>query len=347
MCVIWGVKIIKSIKTPGILLIAMGWLLACSPKISGSPSVTTISSNPNYASIELWAAHPTKQDPSDSVPKPLQEGFEKDTTVDVFFIHPTSYTGKEMVEWNANLADEALNKKTDGSSILYQASAFNKYNVYAPRYRQAHIQSYYTTDTVNALKALDLAYGDVKAAFEYYLQNENHGRPIIIASHSQGTTHAKRLLKEYVEGKELQKKLVAAYIIGMAVEPDYFTVLEPCRDSLQTGCFLSWRTFRRGFEPDFAPSSRRSVVVNPLSWTTDTSYAPVSLHRGAVLTKFDRIEPAVDDAQVYKDLLWISRPKFPHSRLYKARNYHIGDINLFYLNVRENVDTRVAQYKQQ
>ena len=87
------------------------------------------------------------------------------------------------------------------------------------------------------------------------------------------------------------------------------------------------------------------MVVNPLTWTTDTSYAPVSFHKGAVLTKFNRVEPAVDDAQVYKDLLWISRPKFPHSRLYKAKNYHVGDINLFYLNVRENLDQRVAQFK--
>ena len=85
--------------------------------------------------------------------------------------------------------------------------------------------------------------------------------------------------------------------------------------------------------------------MNPLTWTTDTTYAPVSLHKGAVLKKFDRIEPAVDDAQVYKDLLWISRPKFKYSRFYKAQNYHVGDINLFYLNLRENLDQRVAQYR--
>jgi hypothetical protein len=45
----------------------------------------------------------------------------------------------------------------------------------------------------------------VKTAFLYYLQHYNNGRPIIIASHSQGATHGKRLLKEFFDGKELQK----------------------------------------------------------------------------------------------------------------------------------------------
>ena len=33
-----------------------------------------------------------------------------------------------------------------------------------------------------------------KAAFQYYLEHYNNGRPFIIASHSQGTYHAKRLI---------------------------------------------------------------------------------------------------------------------------------------------------------
>ena len=53
---------------------------------------------------------------------------------------------------------------------------------------------------------------DVKAAFQYYLEHYNNGRPIIIASHSQGTTHAKRLLKEFFDGTALQHQLVAAYL---------------------------------------------------------------------------------------------------------------------------------------
>src|SRR5512139_1181819 len=89
--------------------------------------------------------------------------------------------------------------------------------IYAPRFREAHISNYFTKDTIAALKAFDLAFQDVKKAFEYYLNNYNHGRPIIIASHSQGTTHALRLLKEYFEDKPLYNQLVAAYLVGMPI----------------------------------------------------------------------------------------------------------------------------------
>ena len=58
-----------------------------------------------------------------------------------------------------------------------------------------HIHSY--TDTVNGYKAYDLAYNDILNAFKYFISNiktDNY----IIASHSQGTNHAKRLINEYI-----------------------------------------------------------------------------------------------------------------------------------------------------
>ena len=300
----------------------------------------------DYSHLENWAAHPGKKDPSDNVPSPIRDEFIRDTSVDVFFVHPTTYTTGKAEDWNANLEDEELNSKTDRSTIQLQASVFNEFNVYSPRYRQAHSQSYFTRDTIAAGKALLFAYEDVKAAFMFYLKHLNKGKPVIIASHSQGTTHTKMLLKEFFEGKPLQDKLVAAYLIGIPLEPGYFSKLKPCSDSLQTGCFVGWRTFRKGFEPDYDPRMRQSIVTNPLTWTNDTVYAPVELHKGAVLRNFNKLFPAVNDAVVHKDLLWVSRPKFPGSRLYRSRNYHIGDINLFYINIRENLRQRVNQYKQ-
>ena len=40
----------------------------------------------------------------------------------------------------------------------------------------------------------------MKQAFQYFLENFSKGRPFIIASHSQGTHHAIRLLKEEIDG---------------------------------------------------------------------------------------------------------------------------------------------------
>lgn len=105
--------------------------------------------------------------------------------VDVFFLHPTTMTSREDTGWNARIDNAGINAKTDYTSILYQASAFNQCRIFAPRYRQAHIRSYYTTDKTAAQAAFDLAYYDIKESFIYYIEHYNQGRPIIIASHSQ------------------------------------------------------------------------------------------------------------------------------------------------------------------
>ena len=68
--------------------------------------------------------------------------------------------------------------------------------------------------TTRPRAAFELAYSDVLRAFDYYLAHENHGRPFILASHSQGSLHALRLIQERLAGKPLQKQLVAAYLIG-------------------------------------------------------------------------------------------------------------------------------------
>ena len=97
---------------------------------------------PRYQNLNYWAAHPGKWDPSDSVPAPLKAEpmtiGRIDSSVDVFFLYPTSFTkNKDRHIANASIDDEYINAKTDYSSILYQASVFNEQcRVFAPRYRQ-------------------------------------------------------------------------------------------------------------------------------------------------------------------------------------------------------------------
>ncbi|MFT3980925.1 MAG: DUF3089 domain-containing protein [Ferruginibacter sp.] len=301
---------------------------------------------PDYSRLSDWAAHPWKWDPSDSVPKPLRKHFVKDSVVDIFFIHPTTLTNKKDSDANADIDDAALNHKTDYSAILYQASVFNEEaRVFAPRYRQAHYSNYFSKDSLRSTAAFELAYSDVKKAFEYYLAHYNGGRPIIIASHSQGTQHAGRLLKEFFEGKPLMNRLVCAYIIGMPVPEHYFSVLQPCRDSLSTGCFVGWRSFKKGYEgADYILEEKfNSIVINPLTWTSDAVYAPATFNKGTILTKFNKMGKGVD-AQVHHNILWTSKPKFFGSMFLKSKNYHIGDINLFYMNIREDVRRRIGLF---
>ncbi|MDE3212792.1 MAG: DUF3089 domain-containing protein [Bacteroidota bacterium] len=304
------------------------------------------SNRPDYSNPDYWAASPFKYDPSDNTPS---GGIDTSHAVeaDVFFIHPTTYTDPKMpMGWNADIDNEALNRKTDASTILYQASVFNRYaRVFAPRYRQANLKAFYTTDTLRAEAAFDTAYADVRNAFLYYLHHYNHGRPIIIASHSQGTLHAGRLLKEFFENKPLGKQLVCAYVIGLPVFVNYFHYLKPCEDSTQTGCFVSWRTFQQGYSaPYIKKETLKAYVTNPLTWNSDTILAPSCLNLGGVLRRFRKIIPGVVHARIHGNILWVNKPKFFGAIFLKTHNYHIADYNLFYENIRENTGARIRSF---
>ncbi len=333
-----------------LLLIAFITFSSCSNKYKAFRADYQFKSadgTPHYNDLNYWAAHPWKWDPSDSIPAPLKAEV-RDSTVDVFFLHPTTFTKKKFRRVaNARIDDDFINAKTDYSSMLYQASVFNKdCRVFAPRYRQAHIVNFFKKDKTTAAAAFELAYEDIKTAFEYYLKTWNKGRPFIIASHSQGSFLAERLLKDFIEGTTLKNKLVAAYLLGWPVPKDYFHSLKMCEDSLQTGCLCSWRTLKRGFVPFYLKKENgNSYVTNPLTWSTEEgNYAARNMNMGSVLINFNRVYPATTDARISNGLLYVRKPKFPWSFLYIKRNYHVADINLYYLNLRENIGRRIAMY---
>ena len=310
----------------------------------------TPATGPDYALDSCWAALPTHRDSADAVPlnSGLRDG-QATATADVFFIHPTTFYRPKG--WNADLSVNKLNRFTDRSTIRHQASAFNAAGrIYAPRYRQATLYSFFDEQTPNGQAALELAYADVKAAFQYYLAHYNQSRPIIIAGHSQGTAHATRLLHDFFDADpKLRRQLVAAYLIGFKVKPDEYQTIRPCADSLATGCFVAYNSVATGNDfPPFSPYA----VTNPLTWTLDTLMASAVLNRGGVSMDFKRIDPQVTDAKIHKGLLWITPPKpggYPrfllpgHPEL--RHSFHIADYSLFYMNIRENAQARVRAWQ--
>ena len=348
-------SMMKHTPTNLFVVIALSlFLSSCSnsyQKLAANYQINKATTRPDYNDVAYWAAHPAIHDPSDSVPAPLQASYEKDTAVDVFFIHPTTYLGAEKsFGMNANISDAFLAAKTDYSPVLYQGSLFNVAGrLYAPRYRQTHISAYYpatSADTTLAIAAFELAYQDVKTAFEYYLANENKGRPIIIASHSQGTTHGIRLVKEFFDDKPLQKQLVAAYLVGIPVNPKVYNAIKACDTPKQTGCICSWRTYKEGYTPAFIENEKFDVIVtNPLTFNKLIPNASWDANKGGVLTNFNKLAKGVAEAKLTDKVLWTAKPKIFGSFLVKNPNYHIGDYNLYYVNVRENVIERMKAYK--
>lgn len=343
-----------------IIIFILVLLASCSKKITAPLSVNRYDKDIriDYANFDNWAAHPSIKDFSDSLSKGISDMQPADSGVDIFFVHPTTYFDRNMIEndtvypfssvmWNASLNNDMVNHKTDETAILYQASIFNRAGrVFAPRYRQANYFAYFTSDTAGAVLAFNFAYRDVKQAFQYYLDHYNKGRPIVIASHSQGTTHAKRLLKEYFEDKPLMKQLVVAYLVGMPIETTYYKKIPVCATFDQTGCICSWRTVKEGYLTEFQKKEDfRVMITNPLSW--DTLTTPIDRHnnKGAILKNYNKIIQNTTGGRIYDNVLWVNKPRIFGSFLSKQKNYHIGDFNLFYMSVRKNVEDRINEYK--
>jgi hypothetical protein len=309
---------------------------------------STIPGEPNYADQAYWGALPDKKDLADRLPKRANvfDG-QENAKADVFYIYPTIFTGEPMdqYQWNADVNNKEFNTLVDNSAILNQCSAFNgSCKVYAPRYRQAHYSAFTTSDKVSAHKAMDLAYQDVKKAFEYYLENYNDGRPIVIAGHSQGTVHAQHLLKDFFDGKLLQNQLVEAYLIGMPIKKGSFETIEASNSPGETGGFVTWNTFQTGFYPSYYGNGlNEAVCTNPLTWKTDEKYASRELNTGGIGLKFKFVNNPVD-AQVKDGMLWINKPYVLGRMFIKTKIWHRADINLYWMNIRDNVALRVDNF---
>ncbi|MDZ4845553.1 MAG: DUF3089 domain-containing protein [Chitinophagales bacterium] len=298
---------------------------------------------PDYADEKNWSALPFRTDAADAIPK--SETWINDSLkeVDVFYVHPTIY--QKGKTWNADLGDKRLNKKVDEKPVHYQASVFNEScRVYAPRYRQAVVDVFYENKSTpdDSHKALEFAYSDIKRAFEYYIEHYNKGRPIIISSHSQGSVHARKLLQEFFDTTNLKNRLVAAYIVGMAINENMYSNLKICENENQTGCFVGWISYKTGHEPD-NKFFLGSQSVNPVSWSRDTAWVDKSKSLGTVVLNLNKKHAQSCYTQVTSNpgILWVNT-KAPLVRYMK--NMHIVDYNLFWYDIRANVKTRISAF---
>ena len=201
-----------------------------------------ISDPPNYELYKSWAVHPK----IDSNIFSELKSKDKKLPVDIFFIYPTMLSDKNDISWNANIYDTKTRNYILDSTIKYQSSAwYSTGNVYVPFYRQAHLRVFRESFWKNGgEQAYEMAYQDIKKAFEIFLKKYNKNRPIIIAGHSQGAGHAKRILQDFFDNKPLEKKLIAAYLIGTKITDKDFSSIKLMTNKNETGGFVTWNTYR-------------------------------------------------------------------------------------------------------
>ncbi|PLK28116.1 hypothetical protein C0V72_00775 [Porphyrobacter sp. TH134] len=286
----------------------------------------------------------------------------------VFFVHPTSYLNRS--NWNAPLANGG-DPEAERVARIYlrgMASPFNAASeIWAPRYRQATMGAF-LTDAPEGKQAVDAAYADVREAYRYFLSSVDPALPIVLAGHSQGALHLKRLLAEEVQGSPAAARLAAAYIIGwpVSVEHDLPVIgFPPCAVPAQTGCIISWSSFAEPADPALVleaygsapaldgdkPGRSAMLCTNPLTGMVGGA-APASANLGTLVPE-DSMEkgelvpglvPARCDA---RGLLLIGAPPEMGSYVLPGNNYHVYDLPLFWANTKADVTRRIAAWQKQ
>lgn len=283
----------------------------------------------------------------------------------VFFVHPTGLVSR--TSWNATLDDD-VSRQRSRLFVQGMASAFNASpDVWAPRYRQAAIGAF-LTDAPEATQALDLAYRDVAQAFDTFVKDIGPNQPIVLAGHSQGAFHLRRLIRDKIAGTPLAKRIVVAYVIGWPVSEARDLPLmgmPACKQATSTGCVASWLTFadppetemllraysrRRGLDGQPVGDNPSFVCVNPISGTEGGSadardnlgtLVPDIMHGTGTLV------PGVIPAKCGPDhLLHIGSPPELDMGPYvlPGNNYHLYDMTLFWSNLRADFARRTGSF---
>ena len=284
----------------------------------------------------------------------------------VFFVHPTSYLNR--TSWNAPLANGGDPEAERVARIFVRgmASPFNAADeIWAPRYRQATFGAF-LTDRPEGKQAIDAAYADVREAWRYFLSSVDPAMPIVLAGHSQGSLHLKRLLAEEVRGTPVADRLVAAYVIGwpISVEHDLPGLgLPGCAAPDQVDCIVSWSSFAepadpasvlkvyaasRGLDGQLAGTST-ILCTNPLTGGTG-GIAPADANLGTLIPDDNmekgELRPGLVPARCDpRGLLLIGPPPEMGSYVLPGNNYHVYDIPLFWANTRADVSRRVEAWQ--
>src|SRR5262249_52233810 len=181
---------------------------------------------------ETWAANPN-------------------ASIDCFYVYPTVSTDPTP---NSDMIPGAEEKGVVRAQFARFASQCRPF---APMYRQI---------TLTALRALlagtplaadrALAYNDVLDAWKYYLEHDNQGRGVVLIGHSQGSGVLTQLIKNEIDGKPVQDRIVSALLLGTSLPVPKgkdvggaFQHLPLCHSANQTGCVITYASFRANVPP--------------------------------------------------------------------------------------------------
>lgn len=242
----------------------------------------------DYSKVETWLCRPDKTDgnacrydlSTTVIRANGKETLERHrpnpkAPIDCFYVYPTVSVDPGVVsDMKPGLEEQNVVKQQF-------ARLGAKCRLYAPLYRQVTLTALRAGIAGKPLpgwsdpKVRGVGYEDVVDAWNYYLAHYNHGRGVVLVGHSQGSGVLTNLIKNEIDGKPVQKKLVSAILMGtrLPVDPGkdtgLFQHVPLCRSASQTGCAIAYASFRDTIPPPAnsrfgkADGGREAACTNP------------------------------------------------------------------------------------
>lgn len=222
------------------------------------------SDTPDYANPAAWLCRPDQ--PGDVCDRSNQdavvlradgsttvERFHADpkAPIDCFYVYPTVSRDSGG---NASM-------KVEQEEIAVINQQFARFGAvcrrFAPLYRQVTLSALHANMRGTPIPAdRQMAYDDVKRAWDYYLAHDNQGRGVVLVGHSQGSGILAQLVKNEIDGKPVQHRIVSVILAGYRLQVPVgkdvggdFKAIPLCRAVGQTGCAINFSSFRADSPP--------------------------------------------------------------------------------------------------
>ncbi len=216
----------------------------------------------DYADGKTWLCKPGRQDacaiPLDATVIRADGATSTDTyhaaadpKIDCFYVYPT-------VSNDPGGNSDMTPGPEEISVIKQQFARFGEVcRTFAPLYRQITLTALKARMTGHPMPAdPTLGYNDVKDAWNYYLEHNNQGRGVVLIGHSQGSGVLTQLVKNDIDGKPVQSKIISVILggsrlqvpVGKDVGGD-FKSIPLCHSATQVGCAMNFASFRADSPP--------------------------------------------------------------------------------------------------
>ena len=230
--------------------------------IAASVSASAQTARNDYADGKSWLCRPGRQDAcavdqtttivaADGTLKREEWKANPSAPIDCFYVYPTVSTDP------GGNSDMIAGAEENGVVRAQLARFASQCQVYAPLYRQATLTALRAATTGSPI-AVDraLGYNDVLDSWNHYLQHDNHGRGVVLIGHSQGSGVLTQLMRNEIDGKPAQSKVISALLLGTSLAVPKgkdvggaFQHIPLCHSATHTGCVIAYASFRSTVPP--------------------------------------------------------------------------------------------------